>query len=135
MRILETELFLLQLPDEWEAEQDDETFVITDADEISTLEITPLKKESGLVADEDLVQFTADLQSEGKKGISSQLGDFGGECYFYEEEGAAWREWLVYAGDLILLITHGVEIENKGIDDSMVDDILSTLILVSPIDD
>lgn len=129
MKILETELFFMQLPEEWEAEQDDETFVIVDADEVSTLEVTPLKKEQGNIVMADLAEFTAELTEAGGVPTQVQVGDFAGEYFEYEEDGEFWREWFVFAEDLFLFITHGVTVDNKGLDDSTVNDILSTLIL------
>lgn len=129
MKILETELFFMQLPEEWQAEQDDETFVIVDADEVSTLEVTPLKKEQGKIAMADLTEFTVELTEAGGVPTQVQVGDFAGEYFEYEEDGEFWREWFVFAEDLFLFITHGVMLENKGLDDSTVNDILSTLVL------
>ena len=42
MDVLETDFWTMQLPNEWFAEQDDETIIISDEAQVSTIEITPV---------------------------------------------------------------------------------------------
>jgi hypothetical protein len=52
-----------------------------------------------------------------------------GYYYSYQDDGDALREWYLRGDDLLLLITYSCDLENAGMDDSAVDEILSTLFI------
>ena len=60
------------------------------------------------------------------------LGDFRGLACQYVEEEAALREWCVACDGLALFITYSCELENQGIDDAAVDELLDTLMALVP---
>lgn len=123
MQVLETSNWSLILPPEWSAEQDDEGIVIGDRDEVGLIEISELRKESGAFADADLGQFT----NAESVWTPQQLGSFKGLGSQGEEDGTALREWVVYAGDVLLYITYSCDLDNRGMDDAAVDELLETL--------
>jgi hypothetical protein len=127
MRSVETEWWTIALPEEWEAEDDDGSVVITDLDEVSQVQISAVRKEAGDVSQQDLQEFTADLRAEGKTSRQVKLGGMNAELYEYEEVGEFWREWFVMKGNLLIFITHCCESANRGMDDSAVDEILNTI--------
>lgn len=123
MRELNCDHWSLLLPNEWFAERDEESVVITDEDEASIIEITPLFSESG---DSGVIldQFRADAVKETKvAGLPALYHEL-------HEDGMFWREWYCDAGDFVLAISHGCEEPNKGMDDAAVDEILSTLLII-----
>ena len=61
MRVLETDHWQCSLPEEWSAEQEEETITITDIDGVGSLEITALKKSAGQVSVEELQHFAKEL--------------------------------------------------------------------------
>lgn len=128
MRIIETELFIMQIPADWEAEQEDETIIIEDPDGVSTIEITSLQKDEGLVSEADLKEFASELIAEGGIPASAVLGGFNGIEFEYVDDDGAWREWFVAAKNSVLLISHGTEVDHQGIDDAIIDEILETLV-------
>ncbi len=129
MSVLESQWWMLELPPEWQAEQDDEMIVITDSDGVGEIAITTLEKDDGAVGAEDLRQFTEDLASEYGAGESISVAGIDGLYYAYQEEGAALREWYLAGGELLILITYACDPDNTGMDDSAVDEILDTLAL------
>lgn len=127
MRTVETDWWLLDLPEEWEAEQDEETIVISDQDGIGTLEITRL--ENPPANGGDLQAFAEQWLPDGIRGGEVRAGDFDGLYFKYEDEDDAVREWLLRAGDVYLLVSYACDIDDAGMDDEIVDEILETLSL------
>jgi hypothetical protein len=125
MHIVETDWWALDLPEEWEAEQDEETIVISDEDGVGVIEITMLESEEG--GDSDLRALATQLLERPVTLEPAQLGDFSGFYYHYHDEGDAVREWLLRKNEQILLISYSCDTDNEGLDDESVDDILGTL--------
>lgn len=123
MRVLEAGDWGLLLPDEWQAEQEDDAIVIGDRDGVGCIEISELHKDAGDFCAEDLQQFVTD----DSLWESVRRGSFEGLRTSLMEDGAAIREWYLYAGKLLLYITYSCEADNQGLDDAAVDDILDTL--------
>lgn len=126
MDVLETDFWALQLPDEWFAEQDDETIVISDESEVSTIELTSIIVDENASKDEILADV---LPAHAVKTVLAE------ETAFYHElleDGIFWREWVCEIPQGVLLISHGMDEDNKGMDDASVDEILSTLAIAIP---
>lgn len=134
--LVETDCFIIDLPESWSVEQDEETFIFHDPDDITRLEISAMRKEGSVIEEADLEQFSADLIDQGLSPKAVTIGDFYGS-YFgpIEEDGEVWREWVSCAEDVVLLASHGVEAEDKGLDDAIVDEMLNTLIVLSQMDE
>ncbi|MGK0498811.1 MAG: hypothetical protein ACJAYG_000442 [Oceanicoccus sp.] len=129
MRAVETEWWIIELPDEWQAEQDDETILISDEDGVSEIAITTLVKEDGEISDMDLLEYSADVTKQFGAGQSIALADLSGYYFSFVEDGDAVREWYLGCDNLLLLITYSCELENKAMDDSAVDEILGTIFI------
>lgn len=127
MRTVETDWWLLDIPDEWEAEQDEETIVIGDEDGVGALELTTLTREDSDVDFDDMDALSAQIVPVEDKGKSVELAGMSGRYFQYKEEGDAVREWLLTDGEILLLITYSCDADNAGLDDGTVDDILDTL--------
>jgi hypothetical protein len=129
MDVLETDFWALQLPDEWFAEQDDETIIISDESEVSSIELTSVLADKTTSKDDILADV---LPASAVKTVLAE------ETAFYHElteEGVFWRECVCELPQGILLISHGMDEDNKGMDDASVDEILSTLAIALPQDD
>ena len=129
MRAIESQWWILELPDEWDAEQEDESIVISDEDGVGEIVITTLEKEDGNVGDDELREYTADLEQEGGVGETVNVAELKGYYYTYQEDDDAVREWYLRSDNLLLLITYSCALDNAGMDDGAVDDILSTLFI------
>ncbi len=123
MNELSTDLWAMLLPEEWQAEQEDDIVVISDDDEVSVIEISSLVPEQG-VSSADLLQSLIDGNMH--KTSVAELDAYYQEI---EEEGEFWREWYCDAETFVLVVSHGCDIDNKSMDDSTVDEILSTIVL------
>ena len=130
MRVLETQWWRLGLPDEWIAEQDEDSIIITDRDEVGTIEISHLLHQEG---DEPLsaeALARANAEHEGLDWQACCLGEFDGVETSYHEYGAAVREWWLQAQSLVIFITYVCDLENEDLDAVIVDEILDGLELI-----
>lgn len=129
MNIVETQWWIIDLPPEWEAEQDDETIIIGDEDGVGEIAITTLEKESGDVSDAELKEFTAGVEQEFGMGEACSVAELTGYYYEYQDEGDAVRDWYLRCENLLVLITYSCLLENKKMDDSAVNEIINTLFI------
>ena len=125
MHTVETEWWSMDLPEEWQAEQDEETIVIGDDDGVGMIEITALERSDAVAA--DLNALALQVFPEEMKAQPAQVGDFAGLYVQYLDEGDAVREWLLQKDGQMLLVSYSCDAENSGLDDEIVDEILGTL--------
>jgi hypothetical protein len=129
MRVVESQWWIIELPDEWEAEEDEETILISDEDGVGEIAITTLQKESGVVEDIELKNYMEDVEQQFGKGVPVTIAELEGYYCRYQDEGDAVREWYLRCDNLLLLVTYSCGLDNGGMDDSAVDEILSTLFI------
>lgn len=128
--LVETDCFIIDLPESWSVEQDEDCFIFNDPDKITCLEISAVRKQDGVVEEGDLKVFSQDFLDQGLKPTPISIGDFYGFYFAMQEDDEVWREWILCAEDVVLLASHGAELEDKGLDDAIVDEMLSTLLVL-----
>lgn len=129
MRAVESQWWIIELPEEWEAAQDEDVIVISDEDDVGEIVITTLQKDTGVVEPEELASFTEDTSAEFGGGMPVQVGELSGQYFNYQEDDDAVREWYLYSGNLLIFITYCCDIENSGMDDGIVDEIIGTIFI------
>lgn len=129
MNVLETQWWLMDIPPEWETEQDDELIVVSDEDGVGEIAITTLVKQEGTIDDQALREFAVDTEALAGSGQPVECGDFRGYYYSFQENNEAVREWYLGLDNTVLLVTYCCDLDNAGMDDGAVDEILSTLLL------
>ena len=132
MNVLETEWWTMALPPEWwaEADEDQDSILVGDRDDVGCIELSTLHKEEGDFDAKEL-ESIARSESEGKLVWKPlELGEFSGIRSTFIEDGAAIREWYVANGSLLLFITYSCDEDNGGMDDAAVDELLNTLMVV-----
>ena len=132
MRAVESQWWIIELPDEWQAEQEDDAIVIADEDGVGEIVITTLQKEVGTVSDDELQQYAEDVASQFGNGLPIEVAEARGYYFCFQEGGDAVREWYLRANDLLILVTYCCDVDNAGMDDGAVDEILSTLYIKLP---
>lgn len=130
MSIVQTEWWCIELPDEWSAEMDDDCVSITDCDNVGTIDVSAIRKEEGLVSEQDLKDLAEELIADGFEFQRVTIAGSKGLLFSYQEEDVAWREWYLAHDSLVLYATYNTEVEHSGLDDAMVDEILSTLVFL-----
>ena len=131
MNVLQTEWWTLALPPEWWADSEEDSILIGDRDDVGCIEISTLHKEQGEFDEQALRDMVAEEAGRVLEWRSITLGEFKGLASSYVEEGAAIREWYVANGALLLFITYSCDEDNRGMDDSAVDELLDTLMMVA----
>ncbi len=134
MNVLETEWWTLALPPEWWAEAEGDSILVGDRDEVGCIEISTLKRDTGEFSASDIEAVAKEDAAAGAQFAAATLGDFTGLTSGYEEEGVAVREWCVASGSTLLFITYSCDLENSGMDDAAVDELLDTLLLAPDAD-
>ena len=129
MRAVESQWWIIELPDEWDAEQDDETIVISDCDGVGEIAITTLQKEQGTVEDSEIRDYADDIIQQHGAGQPVKLAELQGYYFSYLDEGDAVREWYLRCDNLLVFITYSCAEDNAGMDDGAVDEILSTFFI------
>lgn len=128
--VLETEWWNMAVPPEWWAESEEEGILVGDHDDVGCIEISTLHKDSGEFDEQEVQNIAQDDAEQAVEWSKVSLGDFRGVCSAYEEEGVAIREWYVSRRAMLLFITYSCDVENRGMDDAAVDEILDTLVVV-----
>lgn len=131
---IHTEHWSLEIPDDWQVEHDEETgsVSISDPDDIGCLDLLVVMSDDK-VEDEALQQFIHDSVVDESltnlpELVNCDMAAFSGYSLQYVADGLAWREWYLADENLILMMTYNTEKEQAGLDDSMVDQILETLV-------
>ncbi|MBD2858378.1 hypothetical protein IB286_05090 [Spongiibacter sp. KMU-158] len=129
MREIESDWWFIALPEQWHSEQDEDSILIFDEDELGCISLSTLQAESGQKADEAaLLGLLKQLDYKASEGVPVEVGEgWRGLEYETEEEGDYIREWFLYGHGLLLLISYSCAEEDRDMDRAAVDEILSTL--------
>ncbi len=127
MNILHTEWWSIAIAPEWWTEREEDAVIIGDRDEVGSILITTLRKEDGHFQRDEIEQLARDNAEPGCQFNAASMGDFSGLYTSFTEEDSALREWYLAAGPVLLFITYCCDLENAGMDDAAVDQILDTL--------
>lgn len=129
MNILETEWWTIAVPPEWWAEADEESILVGDRDDVGCIEISTLRKDAGEFQPAEVRSIALAEAEVDLDWQTVSLGDFEGVSGSYTLEDAAIREWYVANGPMLLFITYSCDLDNRGMDDAAVDELLDTLML------
>jgi hypothetical protein len=131
MNILHTEWWSIAIAPEWWTEREEDAVIIGDRDEVGSILISTLCREEGDFQRAELEQIARDNADRDCEWKPVQAGDFSGLYTSYTEEDSAIREWYLGAGPVLLFITYCCDLDNGGMDDAAVDEILDTLQLAA----
>lgn len=127
LNILQTEFWSIVVPPEWWAEREEDSFLIGDRDEVGTIEISTLVKDEGEFAEAELRSIAAENAEQDCQFKEVSAGQFRGVCTQWQDSESAVREWYLATGGLLLFVTYCCDLDNAGMDDAAVDEILDTL--------
>ncbi len=129
MQEIETDWWFIALPEQWHSEQDEDSILIFDEDELGCISLSTLQAESGQAANEAALQaLLKQLDYQSAQGDKVSIGEgWQGFEFEAEEEGDYIREWFLYGNNQLLIISYSCAIEDRDMDRAAVDEILSTL--------
>ena len=127
MPFVQTQWWGIELPEEWAAQAEDDTVSLVDCDELGSIDISAIRRESGDVTRAELEALAQETIAAGHAAQEVSLGPLTGIGFEYLEQGEYWREWYLGRGPLLLLVTYNCDAEHRDFDRPLVDDILSTI--------
>lgn len=127
MNSLETDWWTIAVPAEWWADQEEETIIIGDRDDVGCIEITTLCKGRGVFAEQEVRDIANSDREIGVEWEPFRLNEFEGLYGVYREEESSIREWYLSSGSVLLFVSYSCDQENAAMDDEAVDGILDTL--------
>ena len=131
MPFVETDFWVMEIPEEWVATQEDDLVCIVDPDDIGSLDVSALCKEQGEVTIDDLNVFAEELYAAGRTSKMVESGDFEGLYFEYASEELHWREWFLKHSSksgLLVFASYTCDPEQAGMDDVVVDQMLESLV-------
>lgn len=126
MKTIQTENWSLELPEDWEVEQDDICLSVWQSDGVGALQFSTARKDSP-VTDSDLLEFAEDHLNRSANPVPVTLGEFSGFELCYEFQEIWWRLWFLRAGSTALFITYNCNVSNAGFEADVVDAVLANL--------
>ena len=116
----------VDIPDDWQAEQDPDCVSIFHDDSFGILQVSAEQFEEDITLDtlQDIAEEHVDAGAELEE---LQLGSFGGFTLNYSIDNEYWREWYLMYDRLFIFITYNCQLEDESNEDDIVDTILSTL--------
>ena len=129
MQEVESDWWFIGLPEEWRTEQDDDSILIFDQDELGCISLSSLQAENGKAATEkDLLDLIKEVGIPIKNGKVCKIGDdYRGWEFETGEEGDYIREWFLHGGSHLLLVSYACAEDDRDMDRAAVDQILDTL--------
>ncbi|MEX1665239.1 hypothetical protein [Zhongshania arctica] len=129
MQEVESDWWFIGLPEEWRTEQDEDSILIFDQDELGCISLSSLQAEHGKPASEqDLKALIKEVGMPLAEGKACKIGDdYSGWEFETLEDGDYIREWFLLGGGHLLLISYACADEDSEMDRSAVDQILDTL--------
>ena len=117
------------LPEGWHGEREDESTLFRREDGTGTLEVTLLcDKEQ--VTRETLMELASSTREEGHTAGDIRSGVHEGLYFSYEEEGTAWREWYLAAGNCVFFVSYDCPQGDESNESAETDAIVAGLTLL-----
>lgn len=126
MELIETRWWALPVSDEWHTETDGGTVIISDQDDVGSLELTVLELDMINPGAEDLRELAAQVVPPGIDSKQVRCGQWQGILFEYSDEDFC-RDWFLHDQHCILLISYTCALEHRGMDDAAVDQMLAEL--------
>lgn len=126
MKTLQTPLWSLRYPDDWETEEDEELISLFDPKGDGEIVISTQTFDEALVP-EDLMGIAEEDLQAGAEPDETTAGDFEGIHFDYETEGEYWVEWYLAKENVLIFTTYNCNTEDEGKEIATVEVVLSTL--------
>lgn len=120
----------IEIPDDWQAEQDDGCVSIFHDDSFGILQISAEEFEEDVTFD-TLNELAEEHIDAGAEPEELQLGVFDGFELDYSVDNEYWREWYLCYDRLFIYITYNCLLEDESNEDDIIDTILGSLKLNS----
>jgi hypothetical protein len=130
MNTYQSKYWQVDLPAEWQAEQEDDAVILYHSKHDGSLLISALQ-EDDTISDEYLADLVDEHIAADAELEQVEFGPFDGLSVCYESEGEYWCEWYLRARHVLLFITYNCPLAQEGSEDDVVESILESLQLRS----
>lgn len=127
MNRYDSEWWSVDLPDDWRTERDDTCTSMFSKSGVGALQISAVRNNDGPATDDDLKDFAKAHLDAGAPVKPVNYGAFMGFYLHYSLDNFYQRQWWLRCADTVVLATYTSDLEDKGIEDGVVDNILKTL--------
>jgi len=130
MKLCKTEFWQVNLPDDWECEQESDSEVIFCDGGVGELQFSASQFDSD-VTEDHLYELAAEHSNADEEEI--EFGDFSGITFEYETGDEFWQEWYLMSGKILLFITYTCDLGKEENEIDIVEFILDSLNTVNSI--
>lgn len=116
----------VNIPDDWQAEQDPDCVSIFHDDSYGILQISSEQFDEEISA-EMLQEFAEEHIDAGAEPDEIRLGPFEGFTLDYSIENEYWREWYLRYDRLFVFVTYNCQLEDESNEDDIIETILASL--------
>lgn len=131
MKSFLSEYWQIDLPDDWQAEQVDDSISIYDPQSSGTLLFSTVREEQE-ITDEFLAELASEHIEADADFYEVEYGPFDGVTCCYQDDTEYWCEWYLKYEDVMLFITYNCPLEDEGKEDDLVETILESLHGMTP---
>ena len=116
----------INIPDDWQAEQDPDCVSIFHDESFGILQISAEQFDDEL--DLETLQDFADEHIEAGAELEEiELGPFNGFTLDYSIDNEYWQEWYLMYDRLFIFITYNCQLEDESSEDDIIETILATI--------
>ena len=116
----------INIPDDWQAEQDPDCVSIFHDESFGILQISAEQFDDEL--DMETLQDFADEHIEAGAELEEiELGPFSGFTLDYSIDNEYWQEWYLMYDRLFIFITYNCQLEDESSEDDIIETILTTI--------
>ncbi len=126
MKTFGDQMWQVNLPDDWVAEQEPESALLYHPDGPGTLQISAIPQNDTVTA-ADLRAIATEHLDSGAQTEDVNLGTFTGFSLSYSVNDEFWHEWYLRHGSTLLFATYNCDLDDEGKEDDIVELILGTL--------
>lgn len=126
VQLIQTRWWSLPVSDDWEVDTEEGTVIITDTDDVGSLELSVIELDGETSSVAELRELAAEFVPAGLSGSSINCGDWQGLLFEYSA-GDHCRDWVLQCDNRVLIISYTCADEHQGMDDAAVDQMLAEL--------
>ena len=127
MNEFHTDIWKTILPEGWDGDEDDDGVVLYANEGVGELQISVSEMEEGLVDEEDLEYFAAELIEDEIPFSRVRIGEFQGLFFEYDDGEDYCREWYLAYDELFFYVTYNCDPADRHVEEHHILEILKAI--------
>ncbi|HMD72185.1 MAG TPA: hypothetical protein VKF41_12610 [Bryobacteraceae bacterium] len=129
--IYKSEWWSVELPAHWSGYPDAGCSTFRAEPSLGVLQISAVRKDTGIVTEEDLREFAEERIAPGLRLERVWFDALSGLMANYRRDGLHWQEWWLRSGPLMVYVTYNVSQEYAAAEQVAISSILCSLAKVT----